>query len=79
MKPIVKKVAAAVAIKEGVEKLQEMRKPKKPSFLQRLMPLALIAAIAGLGFFVYKNKLNGGATASYDVDPPRTASAGGNF
>jgi len=80
MKPIVKKVAAAIAIKEGVEKLQEMRKPKKPSFLQRLTPFALIAAIAGLGFFVYKNKISGDATASYDVDPPRTASAsGGNF
>jgi hypothetical protein len=80
VKPIVKKIAAAVAIKEGVEKLQEMRKPKKPSFLQRLMPFALIGAIVGLGFFVYKNKMNGDSTASYDVDPPRTASAsGGNF
>ena len=79
MKPIVKKVAAAIAIKEGVEKLQEMRKPKKPSFVQRLTPFALIAAIAGLGFFVYKNKFSGETTASYDVDAPRSAStsAGG--
>ena len=77
MKPIIKKAAAAIAIKEGVEKLQEMRKPKKPSLLQRLTPFAIIAAVAGLGFFVYKNKLNGNATASYDVDAPRTSAAGG--
>lgn len=72
MKPIVKKAVAAIAIKEGIEKLQEMRKPKKPSVLQRLTPFAIVAAIAGLGFFVYKNKFNGGQTASFDVDerPP---------
>lgn len=67
MKPIIKKVAAAIAIKEGVEKLQEMRNPKKPSLFQRLMPFGIVAAVAGLGFFVYKNKMQGSPTASYDV------------
>ncbi len=62
MKPIVKKIAAAVAIKEGIEKVQEMRKPKKPSFIARLMPIALIGALAGLGLFVYKNKFANGGT-----------------
>jgi hypothetical protein len=62
MKPIVKKIAAAVAIKEGIEKVQEMRKPKKPSFVARLMPLALIGVLAGLGLFVYKNKVANGGT-----------------
>ena len=70
MKPIVKKVAAAFAIKEGIEKIQDMRKPKKPSIMQRLMPLGLVAAVAGLGLFVYKNKFAGDSSANYDVDAP---------
>jgi negative regulator of sigma E activity len=79
MKPIIKKVAAAVAIKEGVEKLQEMRKPKKPSLLQRLMPFGIVAAVAGLGLFVYKNKFSGN-TASYDADTqPTPGTAGTGF
>lgn len=68
MKPIVKKAAAAFAIKEGIEKLQEMRQPKKPSLMQRLMPMGIVAAVAGLGLFVYKNKFNGDNSPRYEPD-----------
>ena len=78
MKPIVKKVAAALAIKEGIERVQEMRKPKKPSFFQRLLPFAIVAAIAGLGLFVYKNKFSGSGDAGYGYNGSG-ASAGGTF
>jgi hypothetical protein len=64
---IVKKVIAAIAIKEAIEQIQERRKPKKPSLFQRVMPVGIVAAAAGLGFWVYKNKLQGSPTASYDV------------
>lgn len=77
MKPIIKKAAAAIAIKEGIEKIQEMRQPKKPSIMQRLMPFGIVAALAGLGFFVYKNKFSE-ANANYDAVPSSNASAG-NF
>lgn len=78
MKPIVKKIAAAVAIKEGIEKVQEMRKPKKPSFLARLMPFAVVAAVVGLGLFTYKSKFSGSSQSgpgSNGSAPP----AGGSF
>ena len=77
MKPIVKKIAAAVAIKEGIEKVQEMRQPKKPSIMQRLMPLALVGALAGLGLFVYKNKFSDSSPGSYENTG--ASSAGNTF
>jgi len=78
VKPIVKKAAAAIAIKEGIDKLQEMRKPQKPSLIQRLMPFGIVAAIAGLGFFLYKNKTGESATGNYDANLNSNAS-GGSF
>ena len=78
MKPIVKKIAAAVAIKEGIEKVQEMRKPKKPSFFARLTPLALVAAVAGLGLFLYKNKFAGSTDGSSGYGSSGS-STGGSF
>ena len=78
MKPIVKKVVAALAIKEGIDRVQEMRKPKKASFISRLMPLAIIAAVAGLGLFVYKNKMSGDDKSGYDYNGSSN-SAGGTF
>jgi hypothetical protein len=78
MKPIVKKVAAALAIKEGIEKVQEMRKPKKATFFQRLFPFAIVAAVAGLGLFVYKNKFGGNGGGSYDYNGSES-STGGTF
>lgn len=51
MNPLVKKVVAAVAIKEAIEKVQEMRRPK-PSLWSRLSPLAFVAAIGGAIFYL---------------------------
>jgi hypothetical protein len=76
MKPIVKKVITALAIKEGIDRVQEMRKPKKPSFFARLMPLGAVAAVAGVGLFVYKNKFANGSTGQIDGSPN---SSGGSF
>ncbi|MDQ3953736.1 MAG: hypothetical protein M3279_12370 [Actinomycetota bacterium] len=54
MNPLVKKVVAAVAIKEAIEKVQEMRRPK-PSLWSRLAPLAFVAAIGGAIFYLNKS------------------------
>ena len=48
MNPLLKKALAALAIKEGIERIQEMRQPKRRS---RLGPLALIAGV-GVGTYV---------------------------
>ena len=53
MNPMLKKVIAAVAIKEGIEKVQEMRRPK-PSLASRLSPLLWIAALGGALFYLNK-------------------------
>lgn len=53
MNPIVKKVLAAVAVKEAIEKVQEMRRPK-PSLWSRISPLAFVAAIGGALFYLNK-------------------------
>lgn len=55
MNPTVKKLLAAVAIKEGIERLQEMRHPQKPSLLARLGKLALITGIGGGLYYAYKS------------------------
>lgn len=57
MKPIVKKAVAALAIKEGIERINEMRKPKKPSLWARLGKFGLIAGAAGGAFYAYKSGL----------------------
>lgn len=54
MNPIVKKVLAAVAVKEAIEKVQEMRRPK-PSLWSRISPLAFVAAIGGALFYLNKS------------------------
>ena len=54
MSPMLKKVIAAVAVKEAIEKVQEMRRPK-PSLWSRISPLALIAALGGALFFLNKS------------------------
>lgn len=53
MKPIVKKAAAALAIKEIVDRVQEARQPKK-SFIGRNKGKALWAALIGGGAYLYK-------------------------
>lgn len=57
MKPIVKKAIAALAIKEGIERINEARKPKKPSFAARLGKFSLFAGAAGGAFYAYKSGL----------------------
>lgn len=54
MNPFLKKVVAAVAVKEVIEKVQEMRRPK-PSLWSRVSPLALLAAVGGALFFLNKS------------------------
>lgn len=54
MNPTVKKLLAAVAIKEGIERFQELRNPKKPSLIARLGKLALIAGVGGGLYHAYK-------------------------
>ena len=54
MNPLLKKVLAAVAVKEAIEKVQEMRRPK-PSLWSRISPLALVAAVGGALFYLNKS------------------------
>jgi hypothetical protein len=75
MNPMLKKVIAAVAVKEAIEKVQERRRPK-PSLWSRISPLAIVAAIGGALFYLnksgklspvvgqVKDKVGGGASAS---------------
>ncbi|MDQ3981524.1 MAG: hypothetical protein M3271_02445 [Actinomycetota bacterium] len=53
MNPLLKKVLAAVAIKEGIEKIQEMRRPK-PSLWSRISPVAIVATLGGALFYLKK-------------------------
>lgn len=54
MNPLLKKAVAAVAVKEAIEKVQEMRRPK-PSRWSRMAPFAIIAALGGAVFYLTKN------------------------
>lgn len=53
MSPLVKKAIAALAITKGIEKIQDMRKPKR-SLGSRVSPLLALASL-GAGVF-YLNK-----------------------
>ena len=53
MNPLLKKVIAAVAVKEAIEKVQERRRPK-PSLWSRISPLAFVAAIGGALYYLNK-------------------------
>lgn len=52
MKPIVKKAAAALAVKEVIERVQEARKPKKSVFA-RLRPAFVLGLLGGVGYYLY--------------------------
>ena len=54
MSPILKKVLAALAIKEGIEKIQEMRNPK-PSFMSRITRPLMMLGAGGGAYWLYKN------------------------
>lgn len=74
MSPIVKKAATALALKEVYDRVQEARKPQKPSFLARLFKLTLIGGAAYGLFYSYKTgmlqgvmgKAKGSSGSSYD-------------
>ena len=53
MNPLVKKALAALAITKGIEKIQDMRKPKR-SLAARVSPLLALVGL-GAGVF-YLNK-----------------------
>lgn len=74
MNPLVKKVVAAVAIKEAIEKVQEMRRPK-PSLWSRLSPVALVAAVGGAIFYLGKS---GKLAPVVDQVKGRTGSSNGS-
>ena len=59
MNPVLKKVLAAVAIKEGIDKIQEMRRPKR-SRTSRISPLLAFATLGGAVFYLARTgKLDG--------------------
>lgn len=53
MNPILKKALAALAITKGIEKIQEMRKPKR-SVSSRLFPLVAIVGLGAGAFYLNK-------------------------
>jgi hypothetical protein len=55
MNPTLKKLLAAVAVKEGIEKIQEWRKPQKPSLWARLGKTAVIVGAGAGAYYAYKN------------------------
>ena len=71
-KPIAKKVIAAVAVKEIVDRIQEARQPRK-SFLRRNSGKLILLAVAGGGFLAWqRSRLNGIDTFGLSsVQPPR--------
>lgn len=55
MSPTLKKVLAAVAVKQVVDKVNERRAPKKPSLVARFGRVLLIGGGAAAGFYAYKS------------------------
>jgi hypothetical protein len=72
MRPIVKKAVAAIAIKEGIERIAEARRPHKPSLAARLLKLTVIGGLLYGAFYAYKSGLlrsvmgSGGSKAPYE-------------
>lgn len=60
MNPTLKKLLAAVAVKEGIERVQEWRKPQKPSIWARLGKTAVIVGAGAGAYYAYKNGLFNG-------------------
>ncbi len=60
MRPIVKKAIAAVAAKELYERIQESRRPQRPSALARLAKVGLIAGLAAGAYYGYRSGLFNG-------------------
>ena len=70
MSPIAKKALAAVALKQVYDRVQEARRPQKPSFLARLFKLTLVGGVLGGAAYAYKSGLlqsfTGGSKKTYD-------------
>jgi hypothetical protein len=60
MNPTLKKLLAAVAVKEGIEKIQEWRKPQKPSIWSRLGKTAMVVGAGAGAYYAYKNGMFNG-------------------
>lgn len=54
MNPILKRLMTALAVKEAVERVREMRAPK-PSLWQRLKPLLFLATAGAAAFYVVRS------------------------
>ena len=92
MSPLVKKAVTALAIKEGIERIAEARRPKKrKNVLVRLFKLGAIGGAAYGAFQAYKSgmlkpltdKLSGGSSyegyeGSVTVQRPADTQAGGS-
>ena len=52
---LIKRIVAALAIKEVVERVQEARQPKR-SFLRRNAGKIALLALAGAGFYAYQQR-----------------------
>lgn len=74
MNPILKKLLLAVALKQGVDRLQEMRRPKKPALLARWRTPALVL-VGGAGA-VYLAR-SGRVNALLGRTPPQGATTYG--
>ncbi len=72
MNPIIKKAVAALAVKEAIERVQEMRAPKKPSLGERLKPVFVLASLGGVAAYLVRsgrlNDLMGRADAGGPTD-----------
>ncbi|MDQ4142296.1 MAG: hypothetical protein M3198_00890 [Actinomycetota bacterium] len=79
-----KKILGAVAAKQVIDKINERRKPKKPSLAARLGRFLLIGGGAAAGFYAYKsgglepllNKVRGGSDSASGSAPAESNGAG---
>ena len=71
-KPLAKKVLAAVAVKEVVDRIQEARAPRR-SFVRRHWGKLTLLALAGGGYLAWQRSQQGGADSfgQSSVQPPR--------
>ena len=78
--PIVKKAAAAVAVKQVIDRIQEARAPRR-SFVRRHSGKLILVALGGAGFYLYKSGkvdqlMGGGSTGYQDSYPPGPGTQG---
>ncbi|MDP9224026.1 MAG: hypothetical protein M3P18_09240 [Actinomycetota bacterium] len=51
--PLLKKIALAIVLKKGFDKVQEMRRPAKPSAFGRVAKLGVMSATGGGLFYLF--------------------------